>query len=107
MAQSESGGQDVLLRDAIDCESILVDPQSILVDPHSVELEVRRRLMAESTLNFRGLVVRRMNDGVCLEGVVEADSDCVDVRDVARSVEGVRNVVNQLVFRTSAVPPKG
>jgi hypothetical protein len=44
------------------------------------------------------LVIRRIPNGVCLEGVLESEGD-PDVSGVARSVAGVNEVLNHLVVR--------
>ncbi|MFQ5733614.1 MAG: hypothetical protein ACE5KM_16885, partial [Planctomycetaceae bacterium] len=46
---------------------------------HSVECNVRRRLLSQRRLRFSSLVVRRIEKGVCLEGVVETDTDTATV----------------------------
>lgn len=52
-----------------ECETVLLSPDdSVLLHPHQLEQEVRHRLMEESSLNFTSLVVRRVRDGLCLEG---------------------------------------
>jgi osmotically-inducible protein OsmY len=65
--------------------------------PHQVELDVQRALLAQPRLHFSSLVVRRINDGVCLQGVLEADADSPDVCTIAQRVAGVRQVLNHLV----------
>src|SRR6185503_9800889 len=47
--------------------------------PHSVEQEVQRELLAEPSLRFASLVVRRIDDGVCLQGVLEGDNPVSDI----------------------------
>lgn len=66
---------------------------------HSIESQVQRKLLAQPHLRFASLVVRRMpNNGVCLEGVLEA-SDGSDICTLARQVDGVQQVLNRLVMR--------
>lgn len=67
--------------------------------PHQIEQSVRRQLLAHPEFRFSSLVIRRIEDGVCLEGVVETDDDCADVCRLARSVAGVNSVLNHLVVR--------
>lgn len=75
---------------------------------HRVERDVTRRLLANPGLRFSSLVVRRIADGVCLEGVLEVDDDRPDVCSVVRQVAGVQNVLNHLVLRQAArTPVKG
>jgi osmotically-inducible protein OsmY len=76
--------------------------------PHQVELDVQRALLAQPRLHFSSLVVRRINDGVCLQGVLEADADSPDVCSIAQRVSGVRQVLNHLVVAGSCkLPGKG
>jgi len=75
--------------------------------PHRVELEVQRELLAQPSLHFASLVVRRINNGVCLQGVLEADADSADVCRIAQRVSGVRQVLNHLVVAGERLPPKG
>jgi hypothetical protein len=66
--------------------------------PHGLEKAVHRRLRAQPGLRFASLVIRRIPNGVCLEGVLESDAD-QDVCNLARSVAGVDEVLNHLVVR--------
>ncbi len=70
---------------------------------HLTELHVRRHLMKQSGLSFSSLVVRRMNNGVCLQGVVESCDDEPDFARLVREVAAVEKVVSQVVVR----PRKG
>lgn len=76
--------------------------------PHRVEQDVRRELLAQPSLHFASLVVRRIDNGVCLQGVLEADEELPDVCHIARRVSGVRDVLNRLVIAPrSGLPAKG
>ena len=75
--------------------------------PHQVELDVQRALLAQPKLHFASLVVRRINNGVCLQGVLESDADSPDVCSIAQRVSGVRQVLNHLVVAVSRLPGKG
>jgi hypothetical protein len=66
--------------------------------PHGLEQAVHRRLCSQPGLQFASLVIRRIPNGVCLEGVLESDAD-QDVCHLARSVAGVDEVLNHLVVR--------
>ncbi|MBM3970559.1 MAG: hypothetical protein FJ302_11950 [Planctomycetes bacterium] len=86
---------------------LLPADDSLLVHPHHLEQEVRHRLMQESNLNFTSLVVRRVRDGLCLEGVLEAnDSD--EVSKLVSQVCGAIPVLNHLVVHSPReLPRKG
>jgi len=76
--------------------------------PHRIEQDVQRELLAQPSLHFASLVVRRINNGVCLQGVLEADADSPDVCSIAQRVSGVQNVLNHLVVASArGVPAKG
>ena len=80
----------------------------VLDRPHELELKVRHELLSESRLHFCSLVIHRIDDGVCLEGIVQAEEDAPDVCGLAQRVEGVERVVNRLVVhRPHRVPVKG
>ncbi len=64
---------------------------------HLLEMDVRQRLLSQPAVHFNSLVVRRLRNGVCLQGVVQVDSDGPDVNTLALSVAGVEEVLNHLV----------
>ena len=96
------------VEESVCCDTLLLSPDdSVLLHPHHLEQEVRNRLMSEPSLNFTSLVVRRVRDGLCLEGVLEAD-DTDDVGDLVRRVCGATPVLNHLVVhRAHELPRKG
>jgi osmotically-inducible protein OsmY len=49
-------------------------------------------------LKFSTLVVRRLEDGVCLQGTLETNPDGPDVESLAKQVSGVSSVINHLLF---------
>ncbi len=64
---------------------------------HQVEQEVRRRLMATPRLKIESLVVRRVDQGICLQGVVESQEANHDICTLVRTVAGVNRVINRLL----------
>ncbi len=68
--------------------------------PHSIESGVRRELLANPGFSVSSLVVRRIPNGVCLEGVVHVHDKKADVGSVARQVMGVKEVQNHLLVCT-------
>ncbi len=91
------------------CDTIeLSADDSVLLHPHQLEYDVRNQLMSEPGLNFTSLVVRRMRDGLCLEGVLEADDDADNVASIVRRICGATQVLNHLVVhRAHELPRKG
>jgi len=69
---------------------------------HDLEREVQRRLLEEPGLRFTSLVIRRLNDGVCIQGVLETDSDAPDLTTLAKQVAGVDRVIDQVVIHQAA-----
>lgn len=83
------------------CDGIAVlDP---LLGPHEVEQQVWRELQQASGGQFLSLIVRRMEGGVCLQGVLETGNDdfLCDVDSLVKRVACVEHVLNQLVMRKS------
>ena len=90
--------------------TLAIDSSVVAAGPHQIEEDVQRELLGHSNLRFSSLVVRRIRDGVCLEGVLDVDETCPDVCGLARQVAGVREVLNHLVVRQSSAdarPSKG
>ena len=80
-----------------------IPPMNVDFVPHFIEREVMRTLTSEPGLAVSNLVVRRVQNGVCLSGVVETCDDDVDVCGLARQVEGVEQVLNRLLVRSTSV----
>jgi len=72
-----------------------------------LEARIRHDLMARPELEFSSLVVHRIPDGVCLEGVVSTQAQDAEVRQLVREVAGVNEVLNHLVMCPSPQPRKG
>ncbi len=88
--------------------AVLTADDSVVFHRHQLEREVRNRLMAEPSLNFTSLVVRRVRSGLCLEGVLETDDSAADVSRLVRQICGVSQVLDRLVVhRAHQVPRKG
>ena len=76
--------------------------------PHQVEQEVRRILLSQPDLHFSSLVVRRIADGVCLQGILQTDAESTDVCSIAQRVSGVNCVLNHLLIAPGrTLPAKG
>lgn len=98
LAESPSGSETVI------CSA----DDSVWFHPHRLEQDVRNQLMSEPGLNFSSLVVRRIENGLCLEGVLETSDSRMDVERMVKRIAGVQNVLNCLVVRHSHdIPPKG
>jgi osmotically-inducible protein OsmY len=98
MSNSYAMDEEAALRSS-DAGTIASDSVFVKDSRHQIEWDVKRQLLSSPGLRFSSLVVRRVPDGVCLEGVLEADDDRPDVCSLVRQVAGVQNVLNHLVLR--------
>ncbi len=67
--------------------------------PHEVEGQIRSALLARPDMHFTSLVVRRTDDGVCLQGVMQVADEVPDIAAIIRRVSGVETVHNQLLIQ--------
>lgn len=70
---------------------------------HDIESDVRRRLLAAAGVSVSSLVVRRVPNGVCLQGVIHFEDEPFDISDAVRELPGIRKVVNQMVQCTESI----
>ena len=66
---------------------------------HDYERDIQRRLLETPGLHFSSLVVRRLENGVCVQGVLENSGPQLDVARIVREICGVDHVVDQVVVR--------
>ncbi|MGQ0632987.1 MAG: BON domain-containing protein [Planctomycetaceae bacterium] len=93
---------------AVNPPRFAADAPGLLAMPHQVEHAVQRELLAHPRLHFASLVVRRIDNGVCLQGVLEADDESPDVSSIAQRIAGVQQVLNRLVIAPRReLPAKG
>lgn len=71
--------------------------QAVWRTAHELETDVRRAFDAADGMDIGSLVVRRIPNGICLEGVIRVSSDDFDVCKIVREIDGVGEVVNNLV----------
>jgi hypothetical protein len=105
-----SGSRFIEEQGADVCPPQFVDSSAAVLEssPHQVEREVQRELMSHPGLHFSSLVVRRLDNGVCLQGVLEVEGEEPDVCSLAQRVAGVQQVLNHLVMAPRHnLPPKG
>ena len=79
-----------------------------LLSHHEIEQSVWRELQSIPRVHFYSLTVRRVRDGICLQGVVEAeDSDsAADICDLVRRIAQIETVVNHLLVRECPNPSR-
>ena len=67
-------------------------------DPHELECRIQRRLQAHPGLRFTRLTVHQGSQGVCLEGLLEANDDGLDLCELVNEIAGVP-ALNHVVMR--------
>ncbi len=72
---------------------------------HDVEAEVRRELLATSGVKVSSLVVRRLPNGVCLQGVLHLNDASVDIGSAIRRVPGIQQILNRMVICQDSQTP--
>jgi hypothetical protein len=74
---------------------------NLQLGPHEVELAVWRELQSDPSCHFSTLIVRRLPDGICLQGVLETEDAnfLADVDSRVKRVACVNRVLTQLVVR--------
>ena len=93
---AESAG---MIEHVDDAGPIYVDIAEEVRDTRAVERRLPQTLLALPQVTFSSLVVQPVEDGVCLQGVLEFEGAVPDVCEIARQVAGVEHVLNQLVIR--------
>ena len=76
-----------------------VAPERCQAPPHHIEKDVQRLLAGLPGMQILTLTVHRMDDGVCLEGTLETDRPCPDLKQILQEVAGVEQVINRLRIR--------
>lgn len=66
---------------------------------HDYERDIQRKLLEVPGLHFSSLVVRRLDNGVCVQGVLESSGPHIDVARMVRELTGIENVLDQVVVR--------
>jgi hypothetical protein len=82
-----------------DAGPVLIGDAEEIPDVLTVEHQLQRALMNLPDVTFSSLSVQWIDDGVCLEGILEYDGSVPDVCELARQVTGVENVLNRVVIR--------
>ena len=78
------------------------DPRSttdsgIFSPMHPLEYEVIRKLRAHPSIKISSLVVRRVPEGICLQGMLETSPHDPEVKAFLQEIEELATVVNRLV----------
>lgn len=81
--------------DQINVEELTATQSSAV--SHNVETEVRRELLATQGVTVSSLVVRRLENGVCLQGVLRFDDAEFDICESVRKVPGISKILNHMV----------
>ncbi len=87
------------------CRSMTGRSAGRYIDDKTITAEVKAKLVRDKTTNLTRIGVTTVNGIVHLDGAVDAVNDKVRAEEIARTVDGVTNVVNNLqVTSTSASP---
>jgi len=70
----------------------------------TLERAVRQKLMSDPDVKISSLVVRQIEGGVCLEGILETNNALTDVERLVQSIASVDRVLNRLVIRPPGYP---
>ena len=72
-----------------------------LLSHHEIEQLIWRELHSLPGVHFFSLTVRRVRNGVCLQGVMEADdtAEPLELCELVRQIAQIETVVNQLLVR--------
>ena len=66
--------------------------------PHELECLIQRSLQSRPGLRFARLTVHQCPQGVCLEGLLEANDDGLDLCELVNEIAGVK-AINHVVMR--------
>jgi hypothetical protein len=66
--------------------------------PHDLECLIQRALQAQPGLRFARLTVHHCPQGVCLEGLLDANEDGIDLVELVNQIAGVQ-AINHVVTR--------
>ena len=86
------------VRPSVDVSSVPVTPPLRQDGPHDLECLIQRSLQARPGLRFTRLTVHKCPQGVCLEGLLEANEDGVDLVELVNEIAGVQ-AINHVVSR--------
>lgn len=82
-----------------------VDSGRITASSVDLEKRIRKKLDLQRDMPVSSLKVLQLEDGICLEGILETDDQVHDVERLVRSVVHVDRILNRLVVRPPEKPP--
>lgn len=74
---------------------------SSYVDDASITADVKAKLIADKAVDAGAINVQTMNGEVLLSGFAESETERARAAQIARGVNGVRSVRNNVVVRTA------
>ena len=83
------------------CQSMTGRSAGRYIDDKTISAQVKTRLVSDKASNLTRVGVTTVNGIVYLDGVVDSVNDKVMAEEIARHVNGVTNVVNQLQVSSS------
>jgi hypothetical protein len=91
----------MLLAFTAGCESMTGRSTGRYIDDKAINAQVKTKLVGEKASNLTRIGVNTVNGVVHLAGVVDSVRDKIMAEELARQVNGVTNVVNQLQVSSS------
>ena len=89
------------------CQSMTGRSTGRYIDDKTITAKVKSKIVGEKASNLTRVGVNTVNGVVHLNGVVDSVNDKVVAEEIARRVDGVTNVVNQLqISATGAASPR-
>lgn len=89
------------------CQSMTGRSAGRFIDDKTITAKVKGKLVADKGSNLTRVGVTTVNGVVHLDGVVDSVRDKVMAEEMARAVDGVVNVVNQLQIKgTGSASPR-
>jgi hyperosmotically inducible protein len=89
------------------CQAMTGRSAGRYVDDTTIDAKVKAKLVGEKASNFTRIGVNTVNGVVHLDGIVDSVHDKVMAEELARQVDGVASVVNQLqITGSGAASPR-
>jgi hyperosmotically inducible periplasmic protein len=87
------------------CRSMTGRSVGRVIDDKTITAQVKSKLVAEKASNLTRIGVTTVNGVVYLDGAVDSVDHKVHAEELARRIEGVANVVNNIQVSAAGSPP--
>jgi osmotically-inducible protein OsmY len=85
----------------VGCETMTGRSTGRYIDDKTISAQVKTRLITDKASNLTRIGVSTVNGIVYLDGIVDSVNDKIMAEEIARHVNGVTSVVNQLQVSSS------